>query len=372
MGKLDAMKGKGFAAKVPARKISVGDVDLPGLDTGIPAQMKDIPVEDIEYNEANAIYRELDTDTESIEMLAEDIARNGLLHNLVVCPAEDKPGKYVLLSGERRLRALRLCRQQKRTAPEGMHPTWKMVPCRVMENLNEVQKVVFLDAANLQVRGGLGNEVATRKATARFVENLKKPPFNMTEKQAGEWFDRYTAVNKRTRDRNLAIERHLAPELQGYLDEGKISKVDAINLLRLTETEQQRAAEKLVQIEAMEEQRTAAAVRKGFVRGLVEAVAEDTEEQRMKGIEAAYATAEAALKNAVTRPPRAETNKGRDGSYIEKDLPKVRKKLQAILKTEGIDKKLAAYSNEERAALVKTLEELAATVSELKQKIADI
>ena len=49
---------------------------------------------------------------EDIEILAEDIKRNGLLHNLVVFP-EQEDGKtvYVLLSGERRYRALMLLQE---------------------------------------------------------------------------------------------------------------------------------------------------------------------------------------------------------------------------------------------------------------------
>ena len=68
----------------------------------------------LKENPDNALYRELDTE-EDIALLADDIRRAGLLHNLVVFPKTGVGGKYVLLSGERRLRALRLLVEQDKT-----------------------------------------------------------------------------------------------------------------------------------------------------------------------------------------------------------------------------------------------------------------
>ena len=57
----------------------------------------------------------------SIQQLADAIERNGLLHNIVVSQRED--GTFMLLSGERRVKALRLLQKQgagKRShRPEG-------------------------------------------------------------------------------------------------------------------------------------------------------------------------------------------------------------------------------------------------------------
>ena len=64
-------------------------------------ELREIALQDIELNPDNAIFRQLDTD-EDVETLANDIDRNGLMHNLVVYPRTDgKQTKYVLLSGER-------------------------------------------------------------------------------------------------------------------------------------------------------------------------------------------------------------------------------------------------------------------------------
>lgn len=67
---------------------------------------KDIALVNIRTNPDNQIFRAMDDD-EDIRILAEDIKRNGLMHNLVVFPEQEEGSTvYVLLSGERRFRAL--------------------------------------------------------------------------------------------------------------------------------------------------------------------------------------------------------------------------------------------------------------------------
>jgi hypothetical protein len=103
--KLDRLQKKGFKVNEAAlSKIARGDQEPGG-------EYSEININDIEENPDNALYRELDTE-EDIALLADDIRRAGLLHNLVVFPKTGVGGKYVLLSGERRLRALRLLVEQ--------------------------------------------------------------------------------------------------------------------------------------------------------------------------------------------------------------------------------------------------------------------
>ena len=117
----------------------------------IEFENKDISLADIRLNPDNEIFRQNDNG-EDIEILAEDIKRNGLLHNLVVFP-EQEDGKtvYVLLSGERRYRALMLLQEQD--------ATWNAAKnCNVVTTpLSPNEKKVILYSANLQVRGGFGS-----------------------------------------------------------------------------------------------------------------------------------------------------------------------------------------------------------------------
>ena len=89
--KLDRLQKKGFKVNEAAlSKIARGDQEPGG-------EYSEININDIEENPDNALYRELDTE-EDIALLADDIRRAGLLHNLVVFPKTGVGGKYVLLS----------------------------------------------------------------------------------------------------------------------------------------------------------------------------------------------------------------------------------------------------------------------------------
>ena len=127
--KLDRLQKKGFKVNEAAlSKIARGDQEPGG-------EYSEININDIEENPDNALYRELDTE-EDIALLADDIRRAGLLHNLVVFPKTGVGGKYVLLSGERRLRAARMAGLSE-------------VPCIVMElDLEEASFIALVE--NLQ------------------------------------------------------------------------------------------------------------------------------------------------------------------------------------------------------------------------------
>ena len=142
-------------------------------------ELREIALQDIELNPDNAIFRQLDTD-EDVETLANDIDRNGLMHNLVVYPRTDgKQTKYVLLSGERRYKALNYLQARG-------DAKWNTVKnCRVVTTpLSDNEKKVMLLSANLQVRGGFANEMIRRKAVAELVSCLQAEPYNLTAAEA--------------------------------------------------------------------------------------------------------------------------------------------------------------------------------------------
>ena len=128
--KLERMKQRGAArASEPEVKI------IPRGDSS-PDDYADINIDTIELNPHNDIYRQMDEDSD-VELLAEDIKRSGLLHNLVVYPKEGVGGRYVLLSGERRLKALKLLVEQERLEKEaagapGTMSQWQIAKCRVV------------------------------------------------------------------------------------------------------------------------------------------------------------------------------------------------------------------------------------------------
>ena len=244
--KLDRLQKKGFKVNEAAlSKIARGDQEPGG-------EYSEININDIEENPDNALYRELDTE-EDIALLADDIRRAGLLHNLVVFPKTGVGGKYVLLSGERRLRALRLLvEQDKREQEEKQLPNrmseWQKVQCKVVRNLTENEKVVYIDSANLQVRGGISNERVMRQAAARFVENLQKAPYNLSAAEAKKALKEVSPLNSRTIDKALSIQNDLNPDLRRLLDEEFLNRAECETYLRLTLEEQARAAEERCEV----------------------------------------------------------------------------------------------------------------------------
>lgn len=177
-------------------------------------------------------YNEEDSDTD-IEELAKDISRNGLIHNLVVSYRE-KENSYVLLSGERRLRAIKL-NAEKNPNDE----RWQEVYVQVRTNLTPSQENIILDAANIETRGsGAKGEVKYRKAITRFVENVKNE-YNLTEDEAIKMAATFTGASTKTINRNLAVERNMVPGLLKLLDNGTITKVAGIAYANLTQEEQE-------------------------------------------------------------------------------------------------------------------------------------
>lgn len=104
-----------------------------------------VKIDKIQTNKINTRYEQID-----IQSLAISIMTNGLYHNLVTT-APDENGIARLISGERRLRACRLIREEYPDEFKKLFPN-EMLPCKVMENLSEVDEEIALIEANAQVR----------------------------------------------------------------------------------------------------------------------------------------------------------------------------------------------------------------------------
>lgn len=212
----------------------------------IEFENKDISLADIRLNPDNEIFRQNDNG-EDIEILAEDIKRNGLLHNLVVFP-EQEDGKtvYVLLSGERRYRALMLLQEQD--------ATWNAAKnCNVVTTpLSPNEKKVILYSANLQVRGGFGDEMIRRKATVEFIECLQKEPYNMNQAEAKKALKEISDAVGRTIDKDIRIEHTLNKQLLQMLDEKYLTRNEGEELTRLNQEQQQRIGSLFEELLAIE------------------------------------------------------------------------------------------------------------------------
>lgn len=181
----------------------------------------------------NNDYNVVDT-AEGIQALAEDIERNGLLHNLVVSKRSNDD--YVLLSGERRYRALSYLLAQE-TEKGGDAGKYRSIPCRVVEGLSERQEMIMLDAANLQTRGGAGDEAFARKAIIRYRDNVKDE-YGLSDQDARRLLEEVTALSKTSINENIRIEENLNPELLQMLDNNEITKRNARSFVKMTPEQQ--------------------------------------------------------------------------------------------------------------------------------------
>jgi len=204
----------------------------------------------IKFNPAND-YRDRDND-ESINSLAEDISRQGLLHNLVVSEKTvDGEKEYLLISGERRLRAIRLLTDREiekvKNGGEGDPGRYQTVNCRVVKGLTERQEMIMLDAANLQTRGGAGDEAATRKAMVRYRENVMAE-YGLTNEQVRDIIVDMSPVGFTTVNSNLIIEDNLRAELKDMLDSNEINKKQALGFAKLSQEQQKLVSDAILGI----------------------------------------------------------------------------------------------------------------------------
>ena len=221
--------------------------DLLNAKHKIEYESRDISLFNIRTNPDNEIFREIDDD-EDIRILADDIKRNGLLHNLVMFPSTEEGREvYVLLSGERRYRALKLLVEEGDTS-------WQSVRnCNInTTELSDNEKKVLLYSANLQVRGGLNDEAVRRKAVSEFIECLQKEPYNMNRVDALKAIKSVSSVNPKTIDRDARLEDKLRGTLKELLDAKFLSRSECESYLRFDDEKQEEIGQKYQELNAVD------------------------------------------------------------------------------------------------------------------------
>ena len=221
--------------------------DLLNAKHKIEYESRDISLFNIRTNPDNEIFREIDDD-EDIRILADDIKRNGLLHNLVMFPSTEEGREvYVLLSGERRYRALKLLVEEGDTS-------WQIVRnCNIITTeLSDNEKKVLLYSANLQVRGGLNDEAVRRKAVSEFIECLQKVPYNMNRVDALKAIKSVSSVNPKTIDRDARLEDKLKGSLKELLDAKFLSRSECESYLRFDDEKLDEIGQKYQELNAVD------------------------------------------------------------------------------------------------------------------------
>ena len=170
-----------------------------GAASALPGFTRDIPIELIELSPSNKY------GIRDVEELAASIEQMGLMHNLVVIPIEET-GKYELISGERRLLALKLLE-------------WQTAPCKVesgfeSDTINELRLI----HANATAR--VLNDYEKTMQAARLKELLQKLKDEgyKFKGRMREIVANILKVSPAQMGRMESIEKHLLPELKAEFE----------------------------------------------------------------------------------------------------------------------------------------------------------
>lgn len=257
----------------------------------------------IQLNPAND-YRRQDND-DSIRSLAEDIERQGLLHNLVVSEKVDNGvTTYLLISGERRLRAIRLLTEREvekvKNGSTGDPGKYATVNCRVVKGLTDRQEMIMLDAANLQTRGGAGDEAATRKAMVRYRENVMAE-YGLTEGQVRDIIVDMSPMGLTTVNSNLMIEDNLRAELKNMLDSNEINKKQALAFAKLSQQQQKLVSDSISDFKAvcLKNDTDYTNLVKRAVQGFFDATEQKTDKKINEALEKSAAQVRTEVENIV-------------------------------------------------------------------------
>lgn len=382
--------------------------DLLNAKHKIEYESRDISLFNIRTNPDNEIFREIDDD-EDIRILADDIKRNGLLHNLVMFPSTEEGREvYVLLSGERRYRALKLLVEEGDTS-------WQIVRnCNVITTeLSDNEKKVLLYSANLQVRGGLNDEAVRRKAVSEFIECLQKEPYNMNRVDALKAIKSVSSVNPKTIDRDARLEDKLKGSLKELLDAKFLSRSECESYLRFDDEKQEEIGQKYQELNAVDchgdtgeeagknhievmrdtlhdtfreylfsalQQRTRAEHEETYKKS-IEYFDSELQELKKKaeefGIIKECNTPEEVADfeyDAQKDATKAVAKKEREAADISvsavlKTTPTIIKKLQRVYSNKSYEKALRHVSQESRDSDIAALEEVIEMATKLKEKI---
>lgn len=398
-------------SKIDANNGEAGKI-ISGLTAGhkaISYESRDIPLYSIQLNEDNALFRQGDTEDDIVQ-LAKDIQRNGLMHNLVVFPQEEEGRTvYVLLSGERRYRAMVYLEKQG-------DASWNTVrSCRVItSDLSDNEKKVLLYSANLQVRGGLADEQIRRKAIGEFVACLQKEPYNMTEADAKKALKDVSITSSKQIDRDFRIEEQLNKDLLKMLDAHLLTRMECEQYITLEHELQRKIAEQYSMLFNAEHSnkncnsnarlmQVQNSIHYEFINAIDEARKIDEPDERDERFEKAFAECESAIMNfqqmvgeynaavdsgdiskenaiekkvALEQEDKRVENKSKSkdvpyegATFVEKAIRPISAKIDKKMDSSSFKKGVKKMSKERRDNDIAILDELIEKAQRLKQMI---
>jgi ParB family chromosome partitioning protein len=171
-----------------------------------------------------------------IELLADDIERQGLKHNLVVCEDKNSAGSYIIISGHRRYEAVKsLIKQGRRTS--------KFVPCFLngIKSENETMyEVVMLNATSRKMSDG--EMIKQHDVLVKLLKDLKREGVKF-DGRAREHIARVLNISTGQAGKIENVKNNAIAEIKEAVDNGMISISTANEVASLTKDEQKKLIE---------------------------------------------------------------------------------------------------------------------------------
>ena len=271
--------------------------------------------------------------------------------------------------------------------------TWNAAKnCNVVTTpLSHNEKKVILYSANLQVRGGFGDEMIRRKASAEFIECLQEEPYNMNQTEAKKALKEISAASGKMIDRDLRLENELNKGLLKLLDDKKLKRSECDRLIKFEEKQQQELLSLYNRLFAIncvnEEDRDR--IRNDTQQGLDDAWNGDSTEEREERLERvlqSFETSVTALETKMADEKPAETEKqaalereietaekkAETKTFVQKTLQPLAGKIGKKIATPAYKRGLKKMSQEQRAEDIKTLTELIEKAAKLKELLETV
>lgn len=188
------------------------------------SNIKMIDVNDIEPNSEN-FYSMTD-----IELLAEDIERQGIKHNLVVSPQES--GKYIIISGHRRFAAFCLLWKEKRI-------TSHYLPCYINPKKSDDETFQDLIMLNATTRVLSDSEILKQYECLKHIYDIKKSNGIKTG-CIRERIAEILGVSNGQVAKLENINKNASPELKQAIENDEVSLSTANEIAKLDEEEQRK------------------------------------------------------------------------------------------------------------------------------------
>lgn len=163
-----------------------------------------IPIDLIDFNPDN-IFNKQDTDDTIIE-LAEDIKENGLYHDILVCKQDN--GRYLLISGERRLKAT-------------IYNKESTISATIEEGLSQDDILIQLFNANLQTR------LISLEQRLDYINSLKSKLSNENKDKIKSMISKAFNIDTRQARKLISVNDSLNDNLLNLLKNETITINDA-------------------------------------------------------------------------------------------------------------------------------------------------